>query len=287
MNREQPDRSSSTYRRVLVPTDLRPESERAFAVALTVALRAHSTLTLAHVVPSADSRPAWSARPTVRAMLERWGVLPEGATVDAYEALGIRVEMLALVGDDPAARIVEQGLSGVSDLLVLATHGRTGLDRLVGGSVAEEIARLDSVTPALFVGDGVSALVDVATGVVRVSRVLVPLAPGDDQQAAVDEAVRLLDALGVRSAQLILLHVGDASMPDVRMPDRPNLSFVTDRRSGGVVDAILDAARDHDVNLLVMATHGRNDPVDLLRGSRTERVVRGSPCPVLAVPVFP
>ena len=37
-------------------------------------------------------------------------------------------------------------------------------------------------------------------------------------------------------------------------------------------------------DLIVMATEGRHGVIDAMRGSVTERVVRGAPCPVLAVP---
>jgi nucleotide-binding universal stress UspA family protein len=48
------------------------------------------------------------------------------------------------------------------------------------------------------------------------------------------------------------------------------------------VTVILDAAQKAD--LIVMATAGPHGVFDALRGSVTERVVRGAPCPILAVP---
>ena len=56
------------------------------------------------------------------------------------------------------------------------------------------------------------------------------------------------------------------------------------QRKGDVAAAILDAATDAD--LIVMATEGRHGVIDAMRGSVTERVVRGAPCPVLAVPAI-
>ena len=54
------------------------------------------------------------------------------------------------------------------------------------------------------------------------------------------------------------------------------------QRSGDVVTEILESAQHAD--LTIMATEGRHGAFDALRGSVTERVVRGAPCPVLAVP---
>jgi nucleotide-binding universal stress UspA family protein len=56
------------------------------------------------------------------------------------------------------------------------------------------------------------------------------------------------------------------------------------QREGDVAAVILDAAADAD--LIVMATEGRHGVVDAMRGSVTERVIRGAPCPVLAVPAI-
>jgi nucleotide-binding universal stress UspA family protein len=47
---------------------------------------------------------------------------------------------------------------------------------------------------------------------------------------------------------------------------------------------ILAAGADFDADLIVMTTEGHNSLFDLLRGSTTERVVRGARCPLLAIP---
>jgi universal stress protein A len=48
-------------------------------------------------------------------------------------------------------------------------------------------------------------------------------------------------------------------------------------------DAIIDYARQADIDLLIMGTHGRGAIAHLLMGSVAERVVRTAPCPVLTV----
>jgi nucleotide-binding universal stress UspA family protein len=47
--------------------------------------------------------------------------------------------------------------------------------------------------------------------------------------------------------------------------------------------AIIDYARDHNINLIVMGTHGRGGLAHLVMGSVAERVVREAPCPVLTM----
>jgi universal stress protein A len=51
------------------------------------------------------------------------------------------------------------------------------------------------------------------------------------------------------------------------------------------VEGIVDYARDHEVDLVVIATHGRTGLSHVLLGSVAERIVREAPCPVLTVRV--
>ncbi len=54
-------------------------------------------------------------------------------------------------------------------------------------------------------------------------------------------------------------------------------------RWGSPVEAIVDHARDHPVDLIVIASHGRTGLKHALLGSVAERIVRESPCPVLTI----
>ncbi|HSF58424.1 MAG TPA: universal stress protein [Candidatus Binatia bacterium] len=55
-------------------------------------------------------------------------------------------------------------------------------------------------------------------------------------------------------------------------------------RQGDVVDQILEEEADWRPDLMVLATQGHMDFLDALRGSTTERVLRGARCPILAIP---
>src|SRR2546426_494733 len=54
-------------------------------------------------------------------------------------------------------------------------------------------------------------------------------------------------------------------------------------RSGNVVESIVDAAIEFDVDAIAMPTAGHHGILDALRGSTTERVIRHAPCPVFAL----
>jgi nucleotide-binding universal stress UspA family protein len=84
---------------------------------------------------------------------------------------------------------------------------------------------------------------------------------------------------------ITLLHVGhEKRMPNVGVEDGPQWTFARMHREGDPVDEIIAAAELVRADLIVMPTEGRHRVFDALRGSTTERVLRRSRCPVLAVP---
>jgi nucleotide-binding universal stress UspA family protein len=66
--------------------------------------------------------------------------------------------------------------------------------------------------------------------------------------------------------------------------DRQTLAIVPVVASApNIADGVVDYARHHDIDLIVVGTHGRGIVTKFLMGSVAERVVRTAPCPVLAV----
>ena len=88
-----------------------------------------------------------------------------------------------------------------------------------------------------------------------------------------------LDESEPKDVQIQLVHVGD------KPPELPGLNHSVILRSGNVVQPILDAAVEYDVNFICMPTAGHHGVLDVLRGSTTERVLRHAPCLLLAMPV--
>jgi nucleotide-binding universal stress UspA family protein len=273
------------YHRILIPSDLQPESRRGFVTGLAFALRTRGTVTLVNMAPSDVVPPDWSAIPNTRALLERWKVVREEATIRDFDALGLHVELMRKQGDD-VAHISDHVPGVLPSLLVLATHGRTGLRRLRHGSIAEKIARYDTC-PALFLPEGATALVDEDTGEIHLNRVLVPLSNDTDPQVALASLVELWDAVGSGSLEVTLLHVGRREdIPDVPLPQKHGWIYRSEVVPRGQIAAsIVAAAEEFSSDLIIMATHGHDSVVDAVAGSITERVVRSSPAPVLASPI--
>jgi nucleotide-binding universal stress UspA family protein len=174
-----------------------------------------------------------------------------------------------------------------ADLIVLATHQREGFDRWLHHAVAEPVAR-EAHAMTLFVPPHGPGFVSIENGEARIRRVLIPVDRTPSPHLAVHGAAAAAWALGASDVRFIVLHVGDeASAPEVgapSVPGRPGWSWDTVVQSGEAVDGILQAARDVQADLIVMGTEGHVGFLDALRGSTTERVLRGAPCPLLAVP---
>jgi nucleotide-binding universal stress UspA family protein len=268
---------------IVHPTDLAPASEVAFAHALKLALVTGAELDLLHV-----SRPGApvgrDAFPGVGATLTRWGIpQPEAATVPPGTA-GLRVGKIVGVDSNLVRSVVDYVAKHQTELVVLATHQRDGLERWLHAATAEPIARR-AREMTLFIPSRAAGFVSAETGAVTLRRILIPVDRVPAPQPAVEALAALLAGVRCVEASIVLLHVGEGGeVPAVETPLRDGWHWERELRGGKPVDAILDAATRIDADLIVMTTQGHQGLADALRGSTTERVIRGAHCPVLAVP---
>jgi nucleotide-binding universal stress UspA family protein len=152
------------------------------------------------------------------------------------------------------------------DLIVLATHQREGLDRWLHKAVAEPLARRSGA-------------------MVTLKRILIPIDHVPRSQTALRRAFLLARGLDCAAGEFRLIHVGNpGTAPRIRLTEQAGWSYEIIVRLGDVVDQILEEEAHWRPDLMVLATQGHMDFLDALRGSTTERVLRGAHCPVLAVP---
>jgi nucleotide-binding universal stress UspA family protein len=251
--------------------------------ALAVAVQCRAALTILHSGDDAGTPDDVEHFPAVRRTLERWGHLePSSPRSAVLDELGLRILKLSLRERNPVDAAHDYLERHPTDLVVLATEGRSGLPAWFKPSVAERVAR-DTHSMTLFVRDGVSGFVSPDTGAVALSRILVPVAHAPDPQPALDHAARVA-RLTETPVELVLFHVGEAP-PRINRPNDPRLVFRTEAGQGDIVEEIERAARAIRADVVVMTTDGRDGFLGAMgRGSHTERVVRQAPCPVLAVP---
>lgn len=268
---------------VLHPTDFSEASLVAFNHALRVAMLAQSKFTLLNV---AKDRPSqWSDFPGIRETLERWGTLPKGSPRSAVGELGIEASKVVATQEEPVDAVMRYLHEHPADLIVLATSQRDGRVRWLGKSVAEPVARKAGEMTLSIPGD-VEGFVSSRDGSVSLSKILIPIAQTPNPQAAVNTAALMIEKLNIPQGAFILMHVGTANtMPACRYPEVPGWTWEKELRSGEVIGSIVNAAKEHKVGLIVMATDGRNGFLDGIRGSHSERVLRHGAAPLLTVPI--
>lgn len=139
------------FRRILIPLDGSELAERALTKAVEIGKSQGSMLFLVRVVPLVDLSGEYSPVAFVEALekMKRSSrrYLDEKLAELCRERL--KVDTALLVGD-PAQRIVEAAEKNRVDLIMLSSHGRSGLARWYYGSTAEAVARHSSLPVLLF-----------------------------------------------------------------------------------------------------------------------------------------
>jgi nucleotide-binding universal stress UspA family protein len=271
--------------KVLVPLDGSRLADGILPHVQRVLLREAAELELLRVLPlDADEAVESAAR-------RRLEEAAEGLRAQGEKARTI------LVKGEPAQEILAWAEKDRPDLIAMATHGRSGLTRLIRGSVAERVLRHSPVPVYLANPKGLAQ----PGGDVRFERVLVPL-DGSDTAASILPLV--LPLVRDSGAEVVLLHVdvpeaesthpvpevasrraqkrAEAALADTRA--RLELSGVTTHVLGAYGDPAvqaLETAQRQDVDLLAMSSHGRTGLSRWRFGSVAEKVLRECRCPVL------
>jgi universal stress protein A len=143
------------FNRILVPIDFSPPSAAALEYARIVAMTFGSSIRILHVIndPSAESEfVADSFAPSTEDIRDELlaGARDRLASVlSAKDCARFHAHSDALIGQ-PAKVIIEHASAIKADLIVMGTHGRTGLAHLLMGSVAEHVVR-EATCPVLTV----------------------------------------------------------------------------------------------------------------------------------------
>jgi nucleotide-binding universal stress UspA family protein len=267
---------------VVHPSDFSAASEVAFAHALRIALSNSASLNMLHVEP--DRLVSWREFPAVRGTLERWGLIPPDSPKRAVVDLGIDVVKVIAAKSRTIPACLKFLKQRPADLIVLAVHQRDGRMSWLDGRTGEPLVRRAGEM-ALFIPDGMSGFVSLEDGTVSLNRILIPIAHTPCAQPAIDAVARLVDAVGVSSGHVTLLHVGSlSSLPKFAVPTDSTWTWQVKVTEGDVADAIVNTARSEHSDLIVMTTEGSHGFLDALRGSTSERVLSRATCPLACLP---
>ncbi len=281
--------NSFALKNIFHPSDFTEGSEVAFAHALKLALVAKADINIFHINPNANEED-WKNFPGVRSMLEQWGILPVGSSQEEVGKLGLGIHKVLSRGKEPAASILRYLETQMTDLIVLTTNQRVGLDRWLHQAIADPLVRhtaRHTKIMTLFIPSGMNGFVSCQDGKVHLNRVLIPVDRTPHAQQAIDASSRLVQAMKCKGTEFAVIHVGtNENFPVLRFASNDSWKWEKITRTGSAVDVILNMANEYPADLIVMATEGQHGFLDALRGSTTERVLREIPCPILAVPVL-
>jgi len=283
--------------RILVPTDLSVCAEHGMRQAVLWCERYGAELHVFNVV--ADTEPG-----SVKDKEERARVALADH-LEQYEPLEFKTKLELRFGGPAAKQITQYVTEESIDLIVMGTHGRTGLSGLLMGSVAENVLR-DAPCPVLVV-----PIHEREMGEAPPSRILVPVDFSDWSHNAVRYAKAIAAAHG---AKILLLHViEDVVLPDFYLAAGTALFFQEPEirrkseerlkmmfRGVGGPDVPMEAhvingraaldiagfAEENDIDFIVLPTSGLSGINRLLIGSVAEKVVRRAVCPVLTLKPF-
>jgi nucleotide-binding universal stress UspA family protein len=135
-------------RQVLHATDFSPASRRAFGLALALVRSQNVRLTVFHVLTPMPLVPEQYLDAVTMDRLQKqarqWSTRQLAALATRARKAGVKASVLLREGDAVADQIVRTARSTKSDLIVMGTHGRRGLQKFFLGSVAERVVRTAS-----------------------------------------------------------------------------------------------------------------------------------------------
>jgi nucleotide-binding universal stress UspA family protein len=289
------------YDTVLVPTDGSDHSIRAAEHGHYLAQLFDATVHVINVVDTHGAAGMFDAGGIDQEFVDRLGEKGETA-IEAVEAVvGERDSVTTgVVEGEPSETILEYADDHDVDVIAMGTHGRTGLNHYIAGSVTERVVRLADV-PVLTV-----RATDQSQSVGEYDAVLVPTDGSEPAATAIDHGLAIAEMTGARVHAVNIFDVGDVAVsPNYTPPSEVRehlesegeaatdriatqarergLDAITEVRDGFPASDILDYADEHDIDLITMGTTGRTGLTRYLLGSTTERIIRHAEIPVLAV----
>lgn len=298
----------SNFRKILLPTDFSPCANAALYQAITIAERFQGAVTMLHVVTvhesdrgkiesvfSEDSKSYDQIMTSAEEMLH---------TKEGMIETPVLIEKVLRRGISPTNEIINYAAEHKPDLIVMGTHGRTGIRRLIMGSVAEKIIRL-SDCPTMTVRCGSDGKENPYPNYRSI------LLPVDFSATSVNALWRAAEMARSYGAILTLLHVaepidlsgytneGDGSEEDfldsqLDYAEKALHEFTSNAPLEGIQvytrvvhgrpgRKIIEYADEEGIDLIIIPSLGKSGLERLLMGSTVNKVVHRANCPVMVL----
>jgi nucleotide-binding universal stress UspA family protein len=296
-----------TIRRILTTTDFSDASLAGVRYAVDLGVRLNASVEVVYVVEPAArmggmeavvlARPDSEVTVLARARLEK---------LVTDESKGDGRPTSAVGNGKPWDEIGKMARASAVDLIVIATHGHTGIKHVLLGSTAERVVR-HAPCPVLTVPAGGTRGRARKAPALKLRRILVPIDFSKESQDALPHAALLAREF---AAEIALVHVIEHLTVDSLLGLEPSPETLTAAvkeaeaelegmaaslrkatgatasaivRDGAPFQEICATAKALDADLVAISTRGQSGLTRVVLGSTAERVVRHAPCPVLAV----
>ncbi len=264
--------------KLLVATDGSEYSEGAIREAIRLAKDCSSKLTALSVVITNLEFEVTMPQVVEKEEKKAWEHLEAVRARAAKE--GVACDIAVFHGDEPYQDIVRQASENKVDMVIVGRHGRTGLLRLMMGSVA---AKVVGHAPC-------KVLVVSPSAHVEFKNILVAVDGSDYGNAALREAVSIAkrrgSALSVLSVASSDAESGTAAgivRQAAELAAQEGVAIQSVTMIGKPHEAIVEMAKKNQADLIIVGSHGRRGMERLLMGSVTERVIGHTEMGVLVV----
>lgn len=296
-------------KRILVPLDGSTLSESILPYVIALAKGTGSEVELINVVSDpmmdvlGEAPVIWEEAPAIREAADNFARDYLSQKRGQLEGLGVNVKTTMEHGraSDEILRFAE---TNAPDLIAMSTHGRSGLRRMLLGSVSGQVLR-GVATPLLLVRPRENTVEPVAT----LSDMIIPLDMSPSGEGVLPTAIGLAKVLDLNVTLVMalpnasqfysgtepvvypsnFLERAEAAIRDYleetskRISKESDLSVGWEALRGDAGQAIVDYAKSVSNNLIAMSSHGRSAMGRLVLGSVSDRVIRTSGDPVLIV----
>ena len=264
--------------KLLLPTDGSKFSESAIREAIKLAKICSSKLYAVSVI---------------KTNLEFETLVPQVIEKDEKEAIehlesiktraskeGVNCEIIVLRGEEPYQDIVDEATKNQVNMIIMGRHGRTGLLRLMMGSVT---AKVIGHAPC-------NILVVPPTAKVECRNILIATDGSKYSEAATSEAIGIakrcgssLIVISVASSDAEIASAEDNVKKVVELVEKESIKIEGLTVTGKPYEVIVETSKQKHADLIVVGSHGRTGLERLLMGSVTERVIGHTESAVLVV----
>lgn len=281
-----------TYRRILIPLDGSELSRWVLARARRLLEQPGLSVTLLTVVETDEERASdlsFRVDPRDHPVQEALGAA-KSELLERSVAAHAEIRF-----GDPATEILREIAGGGHDLVAMSTHGRTGLGRMMFGSVALKVLQASPVPLLLFrpLQRADETLSPAETSEpATFKRILVPLDSSEAAEQVLPAAEAMARTFGSKLHLFTAIPGGAEEASSARVAEEylnrcrrilggHDLVSLVEVRTGPAAEEALAAIREHGLDAVAMTTHGRSGLARAMYGSVAERILLEAEIPVL------